>query len=119
MRPGEEDGAALVLEQAERLVRLEHLLQHDRGSPYQGCERNRHQTAREEERQVAPGPVLRLDAAVLLAVMTRYSLLARRVDRAAALLAVPEVAWTAYATVLSTAVAAKNSRKASPSGRTA
>ena len=47
------------------------------------------------------------DAAVLLAVMTRYSLLARRVDWAAALLAVPEVAWTAYATVLSTAVAAK------------
>lgn len=59
------------------------------------------------------------DAAVLLVVMTRYSLLARRIDRAAALLAVPEVAWTAYATVLSTAVAAKNSRKASPSGRTA
>jgi hypothetical protein len=32
-------------------------------------------------------------------------------DQAAALLAVPEVAWTAFATVLSTAVAAKNSRK--------
>jgi translocator protein len=59
------------------------------------------------------------DAALLFAVMARYSLLARRVDQAAALLAVPEVAWTAFATVLSTAVAAKNSRKASPSGRTA
>jgi translocator protein len=47
------------------------------------------------------------DAAVLFTVMTRYSLLARRVDQAAALLAMPEVAWTAFATVLSTAVAAK------------
>ncbi len=59
------------------------------------------------------------DAALLFAVMARYCLLARRVDQAAALLAVPEVAWTAFATVLSTAVAAENSRKASPSGRTA
>jgi translocator protein len=59
------------------------------------------------------------DAAVLFTVMTRYSLLARRVDQAAALLAMPEVAWTAFATVLSTAVAAKNSRKASSPGRTA
>jgi hypothetical protein len=37
----------------------------------------------------------------------RYAFLARRVDQTAAVLAVPEVAWTAFATVLSTAVAAK------------
>lgn len=59
------------------------------------------------------------DSALLFAVMARYWLLARRVDQAAALLAVPEVAWTAFATVLSTAVAAENSRTGSPSGRTA
>jgi tryptophan-rich sensory protein len=51
-------------------------------------------------------------------MMARYSLLAREVDQAAALLAVPEVAWTGFATMLSTAVAAKNSRKASPPGQT-
>ena len=50
------------------------------------------------------------DAALLFAVMARYALLARRIDRPAALLAVPEVAWTAFATVLSAAVAAINSR---------
>jgi hypothetical protein len=33
----------------------------------------------------------------------------RRADQTAAVLAVPEVAWTAFATVLSTAVAAKKS----------
>lgn len=49
------------------------------------------------------------DAALLFAVMARYASLARRVDQTAAVLAVPEVAWTAFATVLSTAVAAKNS----------
>ena len=38
----------------------------------------------------------------------RYAFLARRVDQTAAVLAVPEVAWTAFATVLSTAVSAKN-----------
>ena len=43
----------------------------------------------------------------LFAVMVRYAFLARRVDQTAAVLAVPEVAWTAFATVLSTAVAAK------------
>jgi len=48
------------------------------------------------------------DAALLSAIMARYASVARRVDRAAAVLAVPEVAWTAFATVLSTAVAAKN-----------
>ena len=53
------------------------------------------------------------DAALLFAVMARYGLLARRVDRPAALLAVPEVAWTGFATVLSTTVAAINSRRAS------
>jgi tryptophan-rich sensory protein len=47
-------------------------------------------------------------AALLFAIMARYAFLARRLDQTAAVLAVPEVAWTAYATVLSTAVAAKN-----------
>ena len=41
-------------------------------------------------------------------VMVRYAFLGRRVDQTAAVLAVPEVAWTAFATVLSMAVAAKN-----------
>ena len=50
------------------------------------------------------------DAALLFAVMARYALLARRIDQPAALLAVPEVAWTGFATVLSTTVAATNSR---------
>lgn len=49
------------------------------------------------------------DAAALFAVMGRYALVARRVDRPAALLAVPEVAWAGFATVLSAAVAAVNS----------
>jgi tryptophan-rich sensory protein len=40
--------------------------------------------------------------------MARYAFLARQVDHTAAVLAVPEIAWTAYATVFSTAVAAKN-----------
>jgi tryptophan-rich sensory protein len=48
------------------------------------------------------------DAGILLAVMARYALLARRIDQPAALLAVPEVAWTGFATVLSTTVAAIN-----------
>lgn len=48
------------------------------------------------------------DSALLCLVMSRYAVLARQVDPAAAALAVPEVAWTAFATVLSTAVAAKN-----------
>ena len=48
------------------------------------------------------------DAALLCAVMSRYAVVARRVDRDAALLALPEVGWTAFATVLSTAVAATN-----------
>jgi tryptophan-rich sensory protein len=48
------------------------------------------------------------DAALLCAVMTRYAQLARRIDEPAALLALPEVAWTAFATVLSTAVAIGN-----------
>ena len=46
----------------------------------------------------------------VFAVMARYALLARRIDQPAALLAVPEVAWTVFATVLSTTVAAINSR---------
>jgi translocator protein len=52
------------------------------------------------------------DAALLSAIMARYAFLARRVDQTAAVLAVPEVAWTAFATVLSTAVAAKNGQLA-------
>lgn len=48
------------------------------------------------------------DSALLCAVMTYYASLARQVDRSAAALAVPEVAWTAFATVLSIAVAVKN-----------
>lgn len=52
------------------------------------------------------------DSVLLFAVMTRYALLARRIDQPAALLAAPEVAWTGFATVLSTAVAAKNSHRA-------
>jgi hypothetical protein len=50
------------------------------------------------------------DAALLFTVMARYAVLARRVDQPAALLAVPEVAWTGFATVLSTTVAAINGR---------
>jgi tryptophan-rich sensory protein len=38
-----------------------------------------------------------------------YASLARRVDQTAAALAVPEIAWTAFATVLSAAVAGMNS----------
>lgn len=49
------------------------------------------------------------DAAMLFAVMTRYAVLARRIDQPAALLAVPEIAWTGFAAVLSTTVAAMNS----------
>jgi translocator protein len=48
------------------------------------------------------------DSALLCAVMTYYASLARQLDRSAAALAVPEVAWTAFATVLSTAFAVKN-----------
>jgi len=48
------------------------------------------------------------DAAILFAVMARYALLARRIDQPAALLAVPEVTWTGFATVLSTTVATIN-----------
>jgi tryptophan-rich sensory protein len=54
------------------------------------------------------------DSALLCAVMANYASLARRVDRAAAALAVPEIAWTAFATVLSAAVAMKNSGQAVP-----
>lgn len=49
------------------------------------------------------------DAALLSAVMARYALLARRIDTPGALLAVPEAAWTGFATVLSAAIAATNS----------
>jgi translocator protein len=60
------------------------------------------------------------DSALLCAVMAHYAFLARRVDRAAAALAVPEIAWTAFATVLSAAVAARNSGQAvwHPAGQT-
>lgn len=49
------------------------------------------------------------DSALLTAVMAGYSLQARRADPAAAAMALPEVAWTAFATVLSAAVARRNS----------
>ena len=49
------------------------------------------------------------DSALLCAVMAQYASLARRVDQTAAALAVPEIAWTAFATVLSAVVAGKNS----------
>ena len=48
------------------------------------------------------------DSALLCAVMVRYASLARRVDQTAAALAVPEIVWAAFATVLSAAVARKN-----------
>jgi translocator protein len=48
------------------------------------------------------------DSALLCMVMVRYGSLARRVDQTAATLAVPEIAWTAFATALSAAVARKN-----------
>lgn len=50
------------------------------------------------------------DAALLFAVMTRYAMLTRRIDQPAALLAVPEVAWAGFATVLSASVATVNGR---------
>jgi benzodiazapine receptor len=50
------------------------------------------------------------DAALLCAVMARYAAVACRVDRPAALLALPEMAWTAFATALSAAVALGNDR---------
>ncbi len=50
------------------------------------------------------------DAALLSAVMARYALLARRIDQPGALLAVPETAWTGFATVLSATVATINSQ---------
>jgi benzodiazapine receptor len=53
--------------------------------------------------------VATVDSALLCAVMVHYASLARRVDQTAAALAVPEIAWTAFATVLSAAVAGKNS----------
>jgi tryptophan-rich sensory protein len=48
------------------------------------------------------------DAALLCAAMARYAVLARRIDNTAAALAAPEVAWAAFATVLSAAVATRN-----------
>ena len=52
------------------------------------------------------------DSALLCIVMVNYASLARRVDQTAAALAVPEIAWTAFATVLSAAIARKNSLQA-------
>jgi tryptophan-rich sensory protein len=49
-----------------------------------------------------------VDSALLCAVMVRYAAVARRADPAAAALAAPEIAWTAFATVLSTAIAHQN-----------
>jgi tryptophan-rich sensory protein len=49
-----------------------------------------------------------VDSALLCAVMIRYAVVARRADPAAAALAAPEIAWTVFATVLSTAIARQN-----------
>ena len=48
------------------------------------------------------------DSALLNAVMTVYALHARKTDSGAAALALPEIAWTAFATVLSAATARQN-----------
>lgn len=48
------------------------------------------------------------DSALRCIVMVHYASLARRVDQTAAALTVPEIAWTAFAAVLSAAVAGKN-----------
>jgi benzodiazapine receptor len=48
------------------------------------------------------------DAAALALVMAAYTQRAARVDRAAAALAAPEVAWTTFATALSTDLARRN-----------
>ena len=50
------------------------------------------------------------DSALLTAVMTMYAVRARRTDAAAAALALPEIAWTAFATVLSAAIARRSGR---------
>ncbi len=42
--------------------------------------------------------------------MACYALLGRRIDQPAALLAVPAIAWTGFATVLSVTVAEINSQ---------
>ena len=48
-------------------------------------------------------------AALLSAALASYAAAARRTSRTAAVLALPEVGWTAFATVLSAAVARRNS----------
>jgi tryptophan-rich sensory protein len=48
------------------------------------------------------------DAALLCGAMTRFAIVARRLDAHAAAWAAPEIAWTAFATVLSTDVARRN-----------
>jgi benzodiazapine receptor len=48
------------------------------------------------------------DSALLCAVMVRYAAVARRADPAAAALAAPEIAWTAFATALSATIALQN-----------
>jgi translocator protein len=48
------------------------------------------------------------DSALLCAVMIRYAAVARRADPTAAALAAPEIAWTAFATALSTTIALQN-----------
>ncbi|MBV9793119.1 MAG: tryptophan-rich sensory protein [Actinobacteria bacterium] len=50
-----------------------------------------------------------LNSALLCAVMARYATVARRADPTAAALATPEIAWTAFATILSAAIATQNS----------
>lgn len=48
------------------------------------------------------------DSAALTVVMLGYALRASRDDQLAAALAVPEIAWTAFATILSAAIARRN-----------
>src|SRR5438552_11656007 len=62
VRPREEDGAALRLEQTERLAGLEYVLHGDGASARDGRERDRDEAAGEEEGKVSPRPILRLEA---------------------------------------------------------
>jgi translocator protein len=48
------------------------------------------------------------DSALLSVVMARYCARARKAGDTAAALALPEIAWTVFATVLSAAVAVRN-----------
>src|SRR5579885_325928 len=62
VRPGEEDRHSLRLEQGEGFARLEALLEHHRSPARERAERDGHEAAAKEEWQIAPRPVLGLDA---------------------------------------------------------